>query len=178
MTIVATYIETLRVKLNHMLGTARVLMMHGMFSMPVSHSPTIVVHLVFTVASVQTIELGVGAIGTERLYKDRRPMVITILDVFHQLHCLVGQFYVQKGLEVTISQNKIRKALYNGEFLAEDNAKEKMHVGEWSYSNGSQLFLTYERRALRRLYKANHPVSIRLDATRVVLQRASRKDDG
>ena len=39
---------------------------------------------------VQTIELDVGTMGTEGLYRDRRPMVITIPDVYHQLHCLVS----------------------------------------------------------------------------------------
>ena len=90
----ATYIETRRGRLNHILGTAQLLMMHGTSSMPVSHSPPIVVNLVFTVHSVQTVELSVGAVGTQGLYTDRRPMVVTIVDVFHQLHCLVSQFCV------------------------------------------------------------------------------------
>jgi len=57
-----------------------------------------------TIVPVQNVQLRPEDVSVAGLYIDRRPMVITIPDVFHQLHCLVRRM---GALEETL-QNLIR----------------------------------------------------------------------
>ncbi|KAL1603811.1 hypothetical protein SLS60_005402 [Paraconiothyrium brasiliense] len=65
--------------------------------------------------AVQNIELDPGEVSVKGLYIDGRNKAITIPDVFHQLHCL----------------NQIRIALYDPQYLTNENTKRRLHVGEF-----------------------------------------------
>jgi hypothetical protein len=67
-------------------------------------------------------------VSIEGLYVDHRKKVITIPDVFHQLHCLVCDRVYFITCISEIWQGRIRSALPG--YHNEENVKVRMHVGK------------------------------------------------
>ena len=89
MTKTATSFLTIRMTVNCTSVTARRTIMHGNSSTLVRLLPTMC-RFYINFLLVQTIELDPGEVNIHGLYVDLRNKIITIPDVFHQLHCLVG----------------------------------------------------------------------------------------
>jgi hypothetical protein len=69
-------------------------------------------------------------VSIQGLYVDNRKKVITIPDVFHQLHCLVCDRAYSITRRTEIWQGRIRDALNDPEYHDEENVKVRMHVGK------------------------------------------------
>lgn len=128
--------------------------------------------------AVQIVELEPAAVSVQGLYTDKRSKIITIPDVFHQLHCLVSGFIHSDQYATHHCQKQIRLALADVDYRTSNDAKRHIHVGKMP----THVFVVREElitycRSLRRLPEAGHSVQRRHDAAETILQRLSTAID-